>query len=40
METELFFENVIEFYDGPSDACEFPHGVGTSIAISGGTFSD
>lgn len=36
METELFFENVIEFYNGPTDDENLPDGVGTAIAISGG----
>jgi hypothetical protein len=36
MDTELFFDNVIESYSGPTDANEFPHGSGSAISISGG----
>ena len=38
METELFFDTVIEFYNGPTDSDDFPHGVGSAISVSGGNF--
>ena len=36
METELFFDKVIEFYNGPEDNEGLPDGLGTAVAISGG----
>jgi hypothetical protein len=36
MDTELFFDNVIESYSGPTDSDNYPHGTGTAVSISGG----